>query len=110
MLNRPVTERDNAGGWNLDDSPQGVSNKAVFDELVTFANQHPRDNIPPMSSMSGSQLRSYVQKNKQSVNSFFESARRRIDRSRAPPTVRDALAKKSRNNSRSQRVSFFLCH
>ncbi|KAG1442610.1 hypothetical protein G6F56_010994 [Rhizopus delemar] len=54
--------------------------------------------------MSGSQLRSYVQKNKQSVNSFFESARRRRDRSRAPPAVRDAFAKKSRNNSRSQRL------
>ncbi|CAO3694840.1 unnamed protein product [Rhizopus stolonifer] len=104
LLNRPVTERDNARGWNLDDSPQGTSNKAIFDELVTFANQHPRDNTPPMSSMSGSQLRSYIQKNKQSVNSFFESARRRRDRSRAPLAVRNALAKKSRNNSRNQRL------
>ncbi|KAG1438006.1 hypothetical protein G6F56_012832 [Rhizopus delemar] len=108
QLNRPVTERDNARGWNLDDSAQGPSNKAIFDELVTFANEFPRDNLPPMSSMSGSQLQNYIRKNKQTVNSFYESAKRRRDRSRAPADIRESIArnkiqKKKRNPRKDKR-------
>ncbi|KAG1436285.1 hypothetical protein G6F56_013622 [Rhizopus delemar] len=53
--------------------------------------------------MSGSQLQNYIRKNKQTVNSFYESAKRRRDRSRAPADIRESIARNSRNNSRNNR-------
>ena len=105
MHNAP-TDRENARVWDLDDSPQGANNKDIFNELVTFANELPRVNMAPMSSMSDAQLKAYISRNKKSVTSIFESAKRARTRSRAAPTVRMEENLNSRNSGRNKRVSF----
>ncbi|CAO3694831.1 unnamed protein product [Rhizopus stolonifer] len=106
LLHNTPTDRENARVWDLDDSPQGANNKEIFNELVTFANELPRVNMVPMSNMSDAQLKAYITRNKKSVTSIFESAKRARTRSRAAPSVRMEENLNSRNSGRNKRVSF----